>query len=126
MDLSADKHIENLEEYEQGEDEGHMATWTILLFKSFVQRVNTVCVVWSTRVHGARSVPFDYSIELVLAVTTLGDNILSVEHKEEDNESLANTHTKDVLDHLTRYNIVITRLRFSLKEGIRWFLSSKS
>jgi len=100
MDLSADKHVKDLEEHEECEDESQMATWANILV-SLVERVNTVGIVWAAGVDCAFLSRNNDSIELIFRVTLLRNDVLSVEHEEEDDEGLTNTHTKDVLDHLT-------------------------
>lgn len=45
---------------------------------------------------------------------------------DEDNYELANGGSENLFDHLVRYNVVVSALGFSLKQGLSWRLGSKS
>lgn len=140
IDLSSSKHVPNLHEHEQVEDNGQVSRWSIGLEMSV--DVSTVKAlnharddvltgpilsnlgVWMTQLKFLRETNF--SIVPCDTCTELWDELRPSKDKDEENDSLIDGHTEDMLDHLLRDDVLLLSVWWSLEEIVLWKLSGES
>lgn len=122
MDLARANHIKDLHNHESGEDKGQMAGWTQVLFHFDGIKWLTIETGAKTGVYHQR---FGILVSGVLGIN-LGKDVLTSEQESEENGTLPEGLTKNVLDHLTANDVIFTVLGWSLQEFWFWQFGGES
>jgi len=124
FDLSSSKHVEDLQEHKQVEDDCQVSGWGDLL---------ECCIDWfSIKV-------FDHAVHnallaihaLIIDVAEGGIYVFwhefrSQKDEEKEPDTLPNGLAQDVLDHFSVDNVFLLSVGWSLEKGFFWFFSGQS